>query len=644
MNNTSDLEVEIERLSVMNTEGKKHPLFWKPSWGEAVCIIGVILYIAVFFVLQVRLYEGLHMGPGDLTIFEQSLYRTLHGEFFRTTMGTAVHFEHRVIFADHFYLILLLVFPLYALLPHAYTLFFLQASMAGLGALAIFLIARDKLQSERMATCLALSYLLYPPLQWSTLNHCTFGFHPENFFPPLLLFTLYFLEKRRLRLFALFFLLTLAVIEYFALLLACLGLYLSLFDKRNRRMGLAVFFLSTLWFVAATQWVIPYFRRGYAPFFFGVLTQLTDALKNPESYLFLAAPLRDYLFRLLAPLLFLPLLNLPLLATTIPNLLINLFALTVNYTVPISGRSHHVSPMVPVVFLSAVTGVHNLLRRIGKPSLKPKLERYGSLVLLGAALFFNYWLGPLPFSRLVETDQYQVNEAKRQTLKEVKALIPQEASLCADWVVVHFAQRKELYEFPVRVGKVDFVLVDLDQPFGYYPLEAFPALERLKESPNYELIYSENNVLLFRKRPELPMQYATEANFGRQIKLLGYTLEAEEIKPGDSVRLTLYWQALADMETSYTVFIHLIDQDERIMGQKDNRPVSGLYPTTEWTPGERIVDRYEIATGPEIPPGDYSIEMGLYELESGERLPVLDAMGLPKDSRVVLGKVQVVAE
>jgi hypothetical protein len=36
--------------------------------------------------------------------------------------------------------------------------------------------------------------------------------------------------------------------------------------------------------------------------------------------------------------------------------------------------------------------------------------------------------------------------------------------------------------------------------------------------------------------------------------------------------------------------------------------------------------------------------MGLYELDSGERLPVLDAMGLPKDSRVVLGKVQVVGE
>jgi uncharacterized membrane protein len=631
---------------MMNATEKKQGSFWKPSWGEAICIIAVILYTAVFFALQVRLYEGLHMTIADLGIFEQALYRTLHGEFFRTTVGAAFHFEHRVIFADHFHLILLLVFPFYALLPHAYTLFFLQASMAGLGALAIFLIARNKLQNEGIATCFALSYLLYPPLQWATLNYGTFGFHTENLFPVLFLFTLYFLEKRRCYLFALFFLLALTVIEYYALLLACLGLYLLLFDKRNRRMGLAMFSLSALWFVATTQWVIPYFRQSSAPFYYDALTQLVDALRHPQSYLFLVAPLRDHLFRLLAPLLFVPLLNFPLLATATPNLLINLFALTVHHSVPMSGQSHYVNPMIPVIFLSAVTGVHNLLRRIGKPSLKPKLERYGSYILLVAALFFNYWLGPLPFSRLVEVDQYQINESKTQTLREVKALIPSEASLCADFFIgSHFPQRKELYEFPVKVGKVDFVLIDLDQPWSLYqPLEAPSALERLKESPNHELIYSKNNVLLFRKRPELPMQYATEANFSGQIKLLGYTLEAEKIKPGDSVQLTLYWQALADMETSYTVFIHLIDQDERIMGQQDNPPVSGLYPTTEWKPGEEIVDRYEIATAPEIPLGEYSIEIGLYELDTGERLPVLDVMGLPQDSRAILGKVRVVGE
>jgi len=241
-------------------------------------------------------------------------------------------------------------------------------------------------------------------------------------------------------------------------------------------------------------------------------------------------------------------------------------------------------------------------------------------------------------------DQHQIIEAKARILKEVKTLIPQEASLCVEFLTgSHFAQRKEVYEFP-RVSKVDLVLVDLEPWFSHQPPGTSHTLALLKESPNHELIYSKSNILLFRKLPGLPMQHATEANFSGQVKLLGYTLNAEKIKPGDSVQLALYWQALANMEASYTVFTHLIDQDERIMEQKDNRPVSGLYPTTEWTPGETIVDRYEIATGPEIPPGEYSIEIGLYELDSGERLLILDVMGLPKDSRGVLGKVQVVGK
>jgi uncharacterized membrane protein len=629
----------------MNAREKKQDSFWKPSWGEAICIIGVMLYIAVFFVLQVRLYEGLHMGITDLGFFEQALYRTLHGEFFRTTMGTGWHPENRVIFADHFHLILLLVFPFYALLPHAYTLFFLQASIAASGAFAIFLIARDKLQSEWIATCFGLSYLLYPALQGSTLNRYVYGFHTENFFPPLLLFAFYFMEKRRLRLFALFFLLALTVIEYYAILLACLGLYLLLFDKRNRRIGLVMFLLSTLWYIATTQWVMPYFRRGSAPYYYETFTPLADALRNSESYLFFATLLRDYLFYLLAPVLFVPLLDLPLLLTATPNLLVNLSASTVRYYIPIQRHSHHVSPMIPAVFLSAVLGMHHLLQRISDPSLRSKLGRYGSCALLGTTLFFNYWFGPLPFSRSVEVNQFQIIEGKREALREVKALIPQEASLCAEFFVgAHFTQRKEIYGFPTKVGEVDFVLVDLNPRRVDRPLEALPALERLKESPNHELIYSKNNILLFRKRPEPPMQYAHEANFSGQIKLLGSTLSAEKIKPGDSVQLTLYWQSLANMETSYTVFTHLIDQDERIMGQQDNPPVSGLYPTTKWTPGEKVVDRYEITTGPEIPPGEYSIEIGLYEPDSGERLPVLDVMGLPQDSRVILDKVRVIGE
>jgi lipoteichoic acid synthase len=156
------------------------------------------------------------------------------------------------------------------------------------------------------------------------------------------------------------------------------------------------------------------------------------------------------------------------------------------------------------------------------------------------------------------------------------------------------------------------------------------------------LLYSQNDIQLFGKVPGPPIEHALEVNFGDLIRLLGYTLHTEKIKAGDNLQLTLYWQALAEMSTSYHVFTHLIDENDRLLGQKDGLPMSGTYPTTKWRAGEIIVDGYELLVPPDTLPGRYLIETGLYELSTGQRLPVLDAAGTPQDSRGILGKVRVV--
>lgn len=133
------------------------------------------------------------------------------------------------------------------------------------------------------------------------------------------------------------------------------------------------------------------------------------------------------------------------------------------------------------------------------------------------------------------------------------------------------------------------------------------------------------------------------ADLGGVIKLLGYKLDKIETKPGGTLNLTLYWKAMTKMEYSYTVFTHIINTEGKIWGQKDNPPVGGAYPTTEWTAGEIVVDKYEIALDPETPPGKYLLEVGMYRLETMERLPVYDRHGrrLPED-RILLKPIVVV--
>jgi hypothetical protein len=140
------------------------------------------------------------------------------------------------------------------------------------------------------------------------------------------------------------------------------------------------------------------------------------------------------------------------------------------------------------------------------------------------------------------------------------------------------------------------------------------------------------------------IQHPHQANFGGLVEFLGYDLERTGFTPGEVLPLTLYWRALGQMDTSYTVFTHLIDEDARIWGQQDNPPQEGRHPTTLWVKGEVVADRYSIIVDPSAPPGQYVVEIGLYNVETGDRLPILNEKGESVDDRVLLRKVWVVAE
>ena len=144
--------------------------------------------------------------------------------------------------------------------------------------------------------------------------------------------------------------------------------------------------------------------------------------------------------------------------------------------------------------------------------------------------------------------------------------------------------------------------------------------------------------------------HAADATFqaapGRA-RLLGYSLDAKVVAPGDSINLTLYWQALAPFENDYTVFTHLLGEPNRASGSPlwsghDGQPDGGHYPTSVWQPGQVILDVHSLAVPADAPPGDYQLEAGLYLLATMTRLPTTDAAGhLLPDNAILLGTVEV---
>ncbi len=129
--------------------------------------------------------------------------------------------------------------------------------------------------------------------------------------------------------------------------------------------------------------------------------------------------------------------------------------------------------------------------------------------------------------------------------------------------------------------------------------------------------------------------YRLDANFADMIWLRGYDVTADPstplragpIAPGQTVTVSLVWQAAQRPDRNYTVFLHLVDDEGRLVAQGDSDPVGGLRLTRSWRPGEVIRDDHPIALPDDLPPGNYAMTVGWYDRESPLRLPVETSSG-----------------
>ena len=122
------------------------------------------------------------------------------------------------------------------------------------------------------------------------------------------------------------------------------------------------------------------------------------------------------------------------------------------------------------------------------------------------------------------------------------------------------------------------------------------------------------------------VQHSLNAAFDDKVRLLGYNMPSMEIDSGSAVSLDFIWQSLtSDMDTSYTVFVHLVDSDGQVRAQGDKVPgYRSKQPTTGWVKGEIVVDPISIAVPEDLAPGEYTIRAGLYRAPDGPRLPTID--------------------
>ncbi|MCB0227655.1 MAG: glycosyltransferase family 39 protein [Anaerolineales bacterium] len=110
--------------------------------------------------------------------------------------------------------------------------------------------------------------------------------------------------------------------------------------------------------------------------------------------------------------------------------------------------------------------------------------------------------------------------------------------------------------------------------------------------------------------------------FGDEIALDSVQLSPETPLPGQPLEITMQWQALRQPDADYTVFAHLINAQGQWVTGNDLPLTGGYYPSSLWEGGETVTHTHTLDIPASLPIGGYTVQVGLYDPQSGQRLPV----------------------
>jgi hypothetical protein len=122
--------------------------------------------------------------------------------------------------------------------------------------------------------------------------------------------------------------------------------------------------------------------------------------------------------------------------------------------------------------------------------------------------------------------------------------------------------------------------------------------------------------------------------------LFAGTSKGQNSQRGDVIPVDITWRVNEPANADYTTFAQLLGPPNpttgnRVWAQMDKQPGGGTYPTTDWQRGQEIRERFDLKIPSEAIPGNYEIQVGMYLLETGERVPLRNSDGQPVENNAL---------
>ncbi|MBD3885213.1 DUF2079 domain-containing protein [Phormidium tenue FACHB-886] len=425
----------------------------------------------------------------DLGIYDQVVYLMSRG---LSPISSYLGFHHMGNHAAYSVYPLALLYWLY---PSVYWLLAVQALCLALGALPTWMLARQAGLSYSLSAAMAGVYLLYPLV----FNLNLFDFHPEVMALPVMLWALWAARADKRVGYSLAILFVLGCKDSLSVTIAAMGVWLLVFEKR-RFYGIFALVVGIVWFLLATQWIIPSLS-GSEPAALGryealggdsVLEVALNLFRKPGivlSKVFSYATAR-YLAMLLFPvLLSLSPRRMAPLVSTVPVLMLNILSKSEEQRNLVHQYSLPILPFLLLSVIDTLAAGEGLLRQ----------RRW---ILLWSLVGF-LWFGKYAWF----TGGYKSSIDTWKANREAIALIlkPEGVVITDNYLAPHLSHRPGIHLALPRIAKrdwdrADYLLLNLPHLPKNDRKRAEQVFEQAKRNNQFQLAYEQDGVYLFERR------------------------------------------------------------------------------------------------------------------------------------------------
>jgi hypothetical protein len=133
--------------------------------------------------------------------------------------------------------------------------------------------------------------------------------------------------------------------------------------------------------------------------------------------------------------------------------------------------------------------------------------------------------------------------------------------------------------------------------------------------------FGERRIIYYDKQsPQIA--HPLNLTFAGEIALTGY-----ELSPGVPPQATLYWRRLSTQVGDYKVTLRVLDAAGNMVAQRDYLPYGDNFATSTWPIDVLLTEKVALPSVNALPPGRYSLVLGLYDPDKLELLPVAGGPG-----------------